>query len=387
LLHNAFAMVEDAVTWEREDHTKAKHDLLVAFFNKWVSIHSGYYTQQGGGLVRIYDGFAGPGVYTGGEPGSPRILLEALVSHPHLLDRWQPVRYEFTFVERDPARATMLQSGLADFEQMARTDGRWTDRIVWSVTCGSYEEHVPSQVNEPSALFLFLDPFGYRHAPMTLTGRLVQQPKSDTLIFLPLSFVHRFSSREGQEEAQDRFFGTSAWRNIKNGPERPAAMLSLFRAQLRAAGLRYTLPFRLMSAGSNNEYWIVGASGHPAGFESVKEAFWTVDPVNGQGFVPRRKAAVGQVAFDFEDVERPTAGPNTEPLLELLHVEFGMKSFSVEDAIAFTETTRFLRTHLKQRTLAPAEQAGALLVERPPGARQFVEGRGISMRFAFASDL
>lgn len=380
-------MAKDAVTWKREDHTKAKHDLLVAFFNKWVSIHSGYYTQQGGGLVRVYDGFAGPGVYTGGEPGSPRILLEALVSHPHLLDRWHSVRYEFTFVEQHPARAAILQNGLAEFEQVARADGRWTDRIVWSVTCGRYEEHGPPQAREPSALFLFLDPFGYRHAPMTLTRRLVQQPKSDTMIFLPLSFVHRFSGREGQEAAQDRFFGTPDWRNIKDGPERPAAMLSLFRAQLRASGLRYTLPFRLKAAGSSNEYWIVGASGHPAGFESVKEAFWTVDPVNGQGFVPRRRAAMGQVAFDLGDDERQAGDPNTEPLLELLHHEFGLKPFSVEDAIAFTETTRFLRTHLKQRTLAPAEQAGVLRVERPSGVRQFAEGRGISMRFTHASDV
>jgi len=33
-------MKPDVVTWVRDEHTKAKHGLLLAFFNKWVSIHS-----------------------------------------------------------------------------------------------------------------------------------------------------------------------------------------------------------------------------------------------------------------------------------------------------------------------------------------------------------
>ena len=55
---------------------------------------------------------------------------------------------------------------------------------------------------------------------MELTQDLVQQPKSDTLIFLPLSFVNRFKDREGQEVALDRFFGTPKWRRVPDGPER-----------------------------------------------------------------------------------------------------------------------------------------------------------------------
>lgn len=181
-------METEPVTWERDDHTKAKHDLLLAFFNKWVSIHSESFTHRGGGLVRIYDGFAGPGVYVGGESGSPLILLRALCTNQRLHDRWVSVNYELSFVEKHTARAAMLRDKLDALELAMRSGPGWTDRVSWSVTCGSYEEHVPQPVaNRNSPLFLFLDPFGYSHAPMTLTCDLVQQPKSDTLIFLPLS--------------------------------------------------------------------------------------------------------------------------------------------------------------------------------------------------------
>ena len=231
-------MAADATTWPRDEHTKAKHNLLLAFFNKWVSVHSEWFAQRGGGLVRIYDGFAGPGIYDGGEAGSPVILLRALCVHPRLRERWASVDYELSFVEKDRRRAAMLQGQLEQVESSLRDETNWSERISWSVTCGNYEDHVPQAVlGKNSALFLFLDPFGYSHAPMTLTRDLVQQPKSDTLIFLPLSYVNRFAGREGQERALDRFFGTPAWREVPSGPGRPAVLLDLFRAQLKSAGL------------------------------------------------------------------------------------------------------------------------------------------------------
>ena len=163
-------MAGDATTWPRDEHTKAKHDLLLAFFNKWVSVHSEWFAQRGGGLVRIYDGFAGPGVYDGGEAGSPVILLRALCVHPRLRERWAGIDYELSFVEKDPRRAGMLREQLEQLEASLREEANWSERVSWSVTCGNYEDHVPQPVTgRNSALFLFLDPFGYSHAPMTLT--------------------------------------------------------------------------------------------------------------------------------------------------------------------------------------------------------------------------
>jgi three-Cys-motif partner protein len=372
-------MGTEPVTWKLDDHTKAKHDLLRAFFNKWVSIHSESFARRGGGMVRIYDGFAGPGAYVGGASGSPLILMRALCTNPRLHDRWVSVDYELHFVEKHRERSAMLRDKLDELEAAMRDGPGWSERVSWSVTCGNYEDNVPQPVaGRESALFLFLDPFGYSHAPMTLTHDLVQQPKSDTLIFLPLSFVNRFAGREGQERALDRFFGTSAWRDVPDGPGRPAALLALFQEQLRSAGLDWVLPFRL-KPDSNNEYWIVGGSSHLKGFATIKEAYWTVDKVDGQGYAASRAAPPGQEAFAFEDIT--SRDPNTAPLLELLRERFGAASFTVEAAMDFTARSRFLDRHLKERTLARAERAGTLEVVRPAGARRFKEGKGISLRF------
>jgi three-Cys-motif partner protein len=378
-------MAAEEVLWKRDEHTKAKHELLLAVFNKWVSIHSGYFASRpGGGLVRIYDGFAGPGVYADGESGSPLILMRALCTNTNLKERWSAVRYDLHFVEKQGARADMLEAKLQEFETAMRERGPgWSDRVRWTVTCGRYEEHVPQPVDEPSALFLFLDPFGYSHAPMELTKDLVQQPKSDTLIFLPLSFVNRFKNRAGQETALDRFFGTREWRGVPDGPQRPAILLDLFENQLRKASLQWVGSFRL-KPGPSNEYFIVGGSGHLKGWASIKEGFWAVDGVNGHGYRAPKPAASGQQQLDFVEPEPPK--PNTGPLLELLRQKFGTEPFRVEQAMELTAESRFLDTHLKRSTLAPAEKAGTLRVSRPAGARLFKEGKGITMRFEKPSE-
>lgn len=373
-------MPPEPVLWTRDDHTKAKHDLLLAFFNKWVSIHSGFFASQPrGGLVRIYDGFAGPGVYAGGESGSPLIIMRALCTNTNLHERWSAVQYDLHFVEKDERRAEMLEQKLKEFELAMREGGPgWSDRVRWTVTRGRYEENVPQSAHGPSALFLFLDPFGYSHAPMTLTQNLVQLPKSDTLIFLPLSFVNRFKNREGQEIALDRFFGTPEWRDVPDGPQRPATLLKLFESQLRRAGLAWVGSFKL-KPDPTNAYFIVGGSGHPKGWASIKEGFWAVDPVNGAEYQSPKPVPPGQQTLGID--QPAPSGPNTAPLLQELRNTFGNAPFSVEEAMAITAESRFLDTHLKRATLGPAERTGQLLVNRPSGARQFREGKGITMRF------
>jgi three-Cys-motif partner protein len=371
--------VSEPVVWKREPHTEAKHELLRAFFAKWLSVHSEWFAKRRGGTVRVYDGFAGPGVYEGGEPGSPVILLESLLDNPRLLERWQAVSYDFQFVEKHPGRAAKLKEELGTIEACAVSKGRWSEQISWTVTCGRYEDHVP----EPpaagnTALFLFLDPFGYSHAPMTLTRELIQQPKSDTLIFLPLSFVNRFRGRSGQEAAMDRFFGSREWRDVPDGPARPAKLLELFEAQLKRGGLSLVSGFQLRPEGSN-EYWIVGGSDHLQGYASIKEGFWAADPENGRSFATQPAPPPGQQAIVFDTPVKPL--PNTAPLLALLRESFGSRSYTVEEAQDVTQRSRFLESHLKRMTLAKAEAADQIEVKRPTGARQFKEGKGITIRF------
>jgi three-Cys-motif partner protein len=64
--------------WPIEEHTKAKHRILRRYLDAWLPIMS----SRNRRLIYI-DGFAGPGVYAGGEPGSPIIALNAYLEHKY----------------------------------------------------------------------------------------------------------------------------------------------------------------------------------------------------------------------------------------------------------------------------------------------------------------
>jgi three-Cys-motif partner protein len=62
--------------WPIEPHTAAKHQILRKYLDAWLPILGAYNKR-----VVYVDGFSGPGRYTGGEPGSPIIAIEAALAH------------------------------------------------------------------------------------------------------------------------------------------------------------------------------------------------------------------------------------------------------------------------------------------------------------------
>ena len=63
----------------------------------------------------LVDGFAGPGQYAGGEPGSPLVMLDALLNHARF-EHLQDVRFLYLFIEQDARRVRHLRQELAKIE-------------------------------------------------------------------------------------------------------------------------------------------------------------------------------------------------------------------------------------------------------------------------------
>lgn len=87
-------------TWKIEEHTKAKHEILKRYLGAWFPILSKW-----SGKIIYLDGFAGPGVYEGGEDGSPVVALQTAVDHV-LASHFKEI--VFFFIEEDKKRAEML---------------------------------------------------------------------------------------------------------------------------------------------------------------------------------------------------------------------------------------------------------------------------------------
>ncbi len=66
--------------WPLEPHTEAKHAILKSYLQAWAPILARRAKKLGleNKPLRFIDGFAGPGIYEKGEPGSPVLAVNAI---------------------------------------------------------------------------------------------------------------------------------------------------------------------------------------------------------------------------------------------------------------------------------------------------------------------
>lgn len=62
-------LVHQDVPWAIAEHTAAKHDIYSRYLRRWFPILLGGHNAYPSAMYA--EGFAGPGIYRDGEPGSP----------------------------------------------------------------------------------------------------------------------------------------------------------------------------------------------------------------------------------------------------------------------------------------------------------------------------
>jgi three-Cys-motif partner protein len=371
----------DPVLWNLDDHTRAKHRVLRAYLDAWIPIMAqqalkmrGY--MGGSPRLLMVDGFAGPGRYATGEPGSPLIMLSALLEHD-AFPRLGHVRFLYLFIEHDPRRVAHLESELEKLDLPANVE-IMLEHGEFETSFGRLVDDVHRRGHRLVPTFAFIDPFGYSAASMSLAGKFLDFPRCEALVFLPLTHVHRFVGRAGQEAAMTSLFGSDRWKEARalGGAERRQFLLDLFEEQLLAQGqVEYVDSFALRTR-DGNDYRLVFATGHRRGLEVMKSAMWSVDPEEGTRYVAQTDA--GQ-----EVLFVPPAQADTGPLLDQLRTTFGTDWFTIEQAADVTlfQTPFHPSSHLKRMTLKRAEEARTIEVDRPPDKRRGTFPDGVRMRF------
>jgi three-Cys-motif partner protein len=348
--------------WEMEPHTAAKHSILRRYLQAWIPIMSrlvGRWAVDGRGRLLLLDGFCGPGRYVGGEEGSPLIMLNAFLQRQRDSINAELV---YAFIDEDKRRTEHLRTEIADLAA-AQPGGKLPNQVRYDVVDGRFEDVFTATVDgleeegkRLAPAFAFIDPFGYKDASMSLTGRLLRFDRCEALIYMPLPFVNRFIGMPEQEKVMDQLFGTADWRDAipLKGQDRKRFLHDLFRDQLASeAGDRLVRSFEIGTAAGTG-YHLFFTTGHEKGMEAMKDAMWTVDRQEGRRF--RDSTDQDQLVI-FDQVV------DTGPLLTGLKTHFGGREFSIEEATSYTiRDTAYKSSHLKTMTLKPAEQAGEIAV-------------------------
>lgn len=357
-------MPDDAI-WTIEQHTRAKHELLRRYLGAWFPILA---TSGWNRRILFLDGFAGPGVYAGGEPGSPLIALTALVGHPHF-DRLSSTEFVFLFVEADSARYASLETEVASF--WSRRSGGQPKNVrvrlyndEFSTVATELVAFTREQKRQLAPTFAFIDPFGWSGVPLNVIADLLSFDKCEVLFNFMFDSVNRFvaDERPGVARHFSELFATDETEHRAaaslSGDERKYFLRDLYMKQLRdVAGFGHVRSFELMDVyRRRTTYFLMFGTRHHKGLQVMKDAMWALDPIGGARFTG---FAGGQQMLFGTEVD---VGPLKRALLD----RFAGEAVSVEMIERFViEETDFKTTQYKKSVLKELESDGVVVCESP----------------------
>ncbi len=326
--------------WPCDPHTLAKHDLLRLYLQSWLPtlLHGGW---PG---VTYAEGFAGAGVYSGGQPGSPIIALDVFLGQRALLAAGK--RVDMVLVEERNDRMQQLkhQVGLALARQRERP--RSLQQPIYRHGDSATELLPGLAVCPPKQpVFAFLDSFGGPDIPFEVVQAIARRRASEVLITFSPRFLTRFGERDIHRDAGNRAFGGTHWQNVFEQPsdQKKRYLVTAYRTSLNKAGFGYVVSFEMLDETGNDLHLVFGTSS-PEGLAKMKNAMWQVDPVSGLRYRDPRDPDQTELALALE--------PNTAPLRRAVLGQLNKKDLTLDELrrYALLETI-YRREHVQPAVL------------------------------------
>ena len=340
----------DIRKWNYDLHTAIKHRILIHYLHPWINI-LGRWNKN----LAYVDGFAGRGRYANGEPGSPLLVLDAIVERAkHHIDE----HFVCHFVEADRQNFENLQAEVAAHPAMEY--GRITIHLyhsTFSAASGAIIADIRGQ-KQPS--FFFVDPFGYDDPSMATLGQILALPRAEVFVNLMFSFANRAIGRRDNPKLDvvlDMLFGTPAWRPIMDlhDLERERAFSGLYREQLRGQGAAHVLPFRMGDDTARRTlYYLVHGTQHPMGGMLMKDVMIGLATPGELGY----GGATRHMTLPLFNMQR-------EELGDFLHRRFAGRAIGFDAMMVDTlehEETSTSRTKDYRAAIRRLEKRGAVTI-------------------------
>jgi len=269
--------------WPLEPHTSVKHAILREYLNRWFPILTRQAKKVGTNREILYvDGFAGPGAYEGGEPGSPVIAMQAALQHQVKF----PVPVTMLFIELDRDRFDHLQTVIAPLLQQAASSQNIHAVKPQRGDCDKVLNETLDEFDRRRIAFgpalAFLDQFGYGEVPMSLVRRIMSIPQCEVFTYLNYKDMHRWMADPDKASAMNRAFGGDEWRECIRLADREArdGLLTRYKNALKErerGNAKYVVSFLMFDKNARPLYWLVFCTNSLHGLREMKKAMWQVD--------------------------------------------------------------------------------------------------------------
>jgi len=285
---------DDPKKWLYTEHARVKHEIQYRYLGAWLAILGRTMSP----LV-LFDGFAGRGRYTGGEPGSPLLFWRRAVE---AVEGERPEEVEIQCVELHPKNFEFLKAEIASLSH---------PRVSIDASNGYFAEEALRKAEELSKrnwippVFWTADPFGFKGVPLEIVRQLMKKERWEVMITFMVRDMRRFLSEENFEAPLNEFFGGSAWRGclqLAPGEDREQKLLLVYSEVIRKSVAKFATPFRVFEDDRTQTlYYLVHLTNNPLGMRKMKEAMVKQSP--DMTFWPVTRRDPNQIALDVAEEE------------------------------------------------------------------------------------
>ncbi len=279
--------------WPQELHTKAKHLILKAYFQSWLSIVGQKYQK-----IVYVDGFCGPGIYENNEPGSPILVIKSAIDVLNKLNSTNNLRagkVELYFFDSDKGRIEFLKNEFSKINinnswlNVFIEEGEFENKVFPIVKDLQRERALCGAIN-PS--FFFVDPFGVTGFSLNIIGEIFKLNSSEIFLLFDIDGTDRILRAWGEKNEKIilNLYGEPSREEllkIKDLPDqkqRLQELRNLFKISLRNQKVAGIIPFSMFDSSAKILYDLIFLTSIRTGFLKMKEAMWKVDDSGGFRF-------------------------------------------------------------------------------------------------------
>lgn len=308
------------------DHSAAKVRLLGAYLKRFLSVISNDgFTKQ----IDIYDLFCGDG------NGSPSVILSEVkdIYFSRKARSKTSPRINRHFNDINPSNVEnaklLIQTKHLSYSEIGDI----------SFHCRDYREFIGELnsnlgPNKVSKVFVFIDPYGYKHIKASDIRSLLQKGNTEVLLFLPTQFMYRFDTN-GTPEALKDFIEEIVDFERWNANESVWTFIEQLKDGFRKnLGSTYFVDIFTIRKDPQTVFCLFFFSSHIKGFEKMLEAKWDLDTEQGKGWHYSRSKMGGL----FPDQK-------THPLEQKLKEFLQVSSKTNGEIYEFTLSCGFLPKH------------------------------------------
>jgi len=266
-------------------HSQAKLDFYAKYLTRYLRILCFAKPIK---RINVYDVFCGAGIYDDGGKGSPIVAFDAIKKN--ILDeKLKNTNTQISLVVNDKEQQKIERVR----KYIEPKNQNFCDITYYNCDIEEMFDIVKKEVShtpKDTRNLIFIDPYGYKNIKKETLYQLMENGRTEIILFLPISHMYRFTQKAIQDEETVQYeplrkFVNSFFSNSHGLVSEHISVMEYIQHIAEALKYKkfYTTSY-FIERDAVNYFALFFMSSHIFGFEKILDVKWQLDEEDGRGF-------------------------------------------------------------------------------------------------------